>query len=455
MFSKTLKSTWPNQARTLILKILFIKAGFEVSSLCGKENEKKVLKSLDSYTFWNTTEIRMAVLGSGCWGSLRERSVCQRNLMRASIIVWAKPEQNPEEGGMNSDLCIWGVSWDFREQRWRETFLMGENQNPREACAPGTTSSQAARRAMFSALGSWDTTKLKYHIFIIVSILCFKNLRTSTGRYAVRAKSLQLCSTLCDPLDCSPPSILCPWDSPGKNAGVGCHALLLGIFLTQESNPSFLCLLYWQASSLKLVLPGKPSTGINLLKSQGVWLGIWKDIFFFLNERTFLSVTACLNNFTDFSANSFHSSEELPGRTPGSRLKNSSSHFIERCGCDPGWLAGSVQSLSHVWLFAIPWTAARQASLSIINSKSILKLMSIESVMPSSHLILCHPLLLLPSIFPSTRIFSNESALWIRWPKYWSVSFNISPSNEQSGPISFRMDWLDLLAVQGTLESLL
>ena len=102
-----------------------------------------------------------------------------------------------------------------------------------------------------------------------------------------------------------------------------------------------------------------------------------------------------------------------------------------------------------------PWTAARQASLSITNSRSLLKLMSIESVMPSNHRILCRPLLLLPSIFPSIRVFSNESTLCIRWPKNWSFSFNISPSNEYSGLISFRMDWLDLLAVQGTLKSLL
>ena len=113
----------------------------------------------------------------------------------------------------------------------------------------------------------------------------------------------------------------------------------------------------------------------------------------------------------------------------------------------------SVQSLSHVWLFAIPWITAHQASLSITNSQSLLKLMSIESVMPSSHLILCHPLLLLPPIPPSIRLFSNESTLRMRWPKYWSFSFSISSSNEHSGLI-FRMDWLDLLAVQGTLKSL-
>ena len=115
----------------------------------------------------------------------------------------------------------------------------------------------------------------------------------------------------------------------------------------------------------------------------------------------------------------------------------------------------SVQSLSHVRLFASPWTAARQASLSITNSRSLLRLMSIESVIPSNHLILCHPLLLLPSIFPSIRVFSSDSVLCIRWPEYCSFSFSISPSNEYSGLTSFRMDWLDLLAVQGTLRSLL
>ena len=115
----------------------------------------------------------------------------------------------------------------------------------------------------------------------------------------------------------------------------------------------------------------------------------------------------------------------------------------------------SVQSLSRVQLFATPWTAACQAFLSITNSQSLLKLTSIESVLTTNHLILCHPLLLLPSISSSIRVFSNESALRIRWPKYWSSSFNISPSNEHPGPISPRMDWLDLLAVQGTLKSLL
>ena len=115
----------------------------------------------------------------------------------------------------------------------------------------------------------------------------------------------------------------------------------------------------------------------------------------------------------------------------------------------------SVQSLSCVWLFATPWITAFQASLSITNSQSLLKLMPIESVMPSNHLILCCPLLLLPPIPPSIRVFSNESTLCMRWPKYWSFSFSISPSNEHPGLISSRMDWLDIIAVQGTIKSLL
>ena len=115
----------------------------------------------------------------------------------------------------------------------------------------------------------------------------------------------------------------------------------------------------------------------------------------------------------------------------------------------------SVQSLSRVQLFVTPWTAACQASLSITNTRSLLKFMSRESVLSSNHLILCHPLLLLPSIFPSIRGFSSESALCIKWPKYWSFSFSISPSNEYSGLICFRVDWFDLLALQGTLKTLL
>ena len=120
-----------------------------------------------------------------------------------------------------------------------------------------------------------------------------------------------------------------------------------------------------------------------------------------------------------------------------------------------GHAISSVQLLSCVWLFMTPWTAARQASLSVTNSLSLLKLMSIKLVMLSNHLILCHPLFLLPSIFPSIRVFSSASVLHIRWPKYWSFSFSISPFSEYSGLISCRMDWLALLAVQGTLKSLL
>ena len=130
-------------------------------------------------------------------------------------------------------------------------------------------------------------------------------------------------------------------------------------------------------------------------------------------------------------------------------------YFINFCYCIVCQYMKSVQSLSHVQLSVTPWTAARQAFLSITNSRSLLKFMSIESVTPSNHLILCCSLLLPPSIFPRIRVFSNESVLHIRWPKYWSFSFNISPSNEYSRLISFRMDWLDLLAVQGTLKSLL
>ena len=130
--------------------------------------------------------------------------------------------------------------------------------------------------------------------------------------------------------------------------------------------------------------------------------------------------------------------------------------FIAALVIAPNWKqSSSVQSLSSVQLFATPWIAARQASLSITNSQSSLRLTSIESVMPSSHLILCRPLLLLPPISPSIRVFSNESTLYMRWPKYWSFSFQINPSNEHPGLSSFRMDWLDLLAGQGTLKSLL
>ena len=145
-----------------------------------------------------------------------------------------------------------------------------------------------------------------------------------------------------------------------------------------------------------------------------------------------------------------HQEHTFRRRSACRTVESGEEHLTTRKEC-----ISSVQSLSRVRLFATPLTAARQTSLSITNSWSLLKLMPIESVMPPSHLVLCRPLLLLPSIPPSIRVFSSESTLHIRWPKYWSFSFNISPSNEHLGLISFRMDWLDLLAVQGTLKSLL
>ena len=145
--------------------------------------------------------------------------------------------------------------------------------------------------------------------------------------------------------------------------------------------------------------------------------------------------------------NVFHHISQIPKKN----FLNWRIIALQCCGC----LSSSVQSLSHVWLLVTPWITARQASLSITNSRSSLRLMSIESVMPSSQLIFCCPLLFLPSIFPIIRGFSSESALYIRWSKYWTFSFSICPSNEYSLLISFRIDWLDLLAVQGTLKSLL
>ena len=145
--------------------------------------------------------------------------------------------------------------------------------------------------------------------------------------------------------------------------------------------------------------------------------------------------------------NVFHHISQIPKKN----FLNWRIIALQCCGC----LSSSVQSLSHVWLLVTPWITARQASLSITNSRSSLRLMSIESVMPSSQLILCRPLLLLHLIPPSISVFSNESTLCMRWPKYWCFSFRIIPSKEIPGLISFRMDWLDLLAVQGTLKSLL
>ena len=156
----------------------------------------------------------------------------------------------------------------------------------------------------------------------------------------------------------------------------------------------------------------------------------------------------------------------LPGQVPvmgaSKATGDPSPSYYLTATMDMPWVRTSatfvvivVQLLSCVWLFATPWVAARQSSLSFTISRSLLKFMSIELVMSSNHLILCHPFLLLPSAFPSIRIFSNESAFRIRWPKYWSFSFSISPSNEYSGLISFRIDWFDILAIQGSLKSLL
>ena len=219
-------------------------------------------------------------------------------------------------------------------------------------------------------------------------------------------------------MDCSLARLLCPWNSPGKNTGVGCHFLLWGNFLTQRSNP---CLLHCRQILYCLSHQGSPL----VLKLHSIWWG---------------SVAICFS----------HSLFVL-----ALILSHKLQCFLSKDACIEVRNFSSVQSLSCIWPFATTWTAAHQASLSITNSWDSLKLMSIKSVMPSNHLILCHPLLLLPSIFPSIRVFSKESVLCIRWPKYWSFYFSISPSNEHSGLISFRSDWLGLLAVQGTLKSLL
>ena len=162
-------------------------------------------------------------------------------------------------------------------------------------------------------------------------------------------------------------------------------------------------------------------------------------------------------NITNCQRNANHNYNEVSFHTSQNGFKKSTN---KNCGegvekIQHSYTLSSVQSLSRDWLFETPRSATCQGSLSIINSLSLLKLMSIDSVMPSNHIILCHPLLLPPSIFPSIRVFSNESVLHISWPKDWSFSFSISPSNVYSGLISFRMDWLDLLAIQGTLKSLL
>ena len=204
-----------------------------------------------------------------------------------------------------------------------------------------------------------------------------------------------------------PARLLCPWDFPGKNTGVFCNFLLQGIFLIQGLNIWLLCLLHWQADSLPLSHQGS-------------------------------------------HAPFFHKDPNVGAFDSGSRQSWALHHLNWSVWCLVLFALGRrFSSVSRVRLFTTTWTAACRASLSITNPWSLHRLMSIMSVMPYNHLILCHPILLLPSMFPSIRVFSNESVLHIRWPKYWSFSFSISLSNEYSGLISFSIDWLDLLAVQG------
>ena len=207
-----------------------------------------------------------------------------------------------------------------------------------------------------------------------------------------------------------------PWNSPSQNTRVGSHSLLQGIFPTQGSNP-------------------------GLLDSRGILYHLGHQ-----RRPRILEWVAY-----PFFKRSSHSRNQTGVSCIAGRF--STSWAIR--GVLLSYNFTTVWSLSHVRCFATSWTTERQASLSITNSQSLPKLMSNESVMPSNHLILCRPLLLLPPIFPNIRVFSNESVLPIRCPKYWSFSFNITPSNEHPGLISFRMDWLDLLAVQGILKSLL
>ena len=227
----------------------------------------------------------------------------------------------------------------------------------------------------------------------------------------MKIKVPQPCLTLCDPMDCR--------NSPVQNTGVGSLSLLQGIFPTQGSNPVWHCrqILY------QLSHQGSP----RILE--------WVAYPFFRGSSQ-------PRNWTEVSCISGESQPWDIGMIICLlKISAEAQQF------------SSVQSLSHVQLFATPRTAAHQASLSITNSQSLLKLRSIVLVMPSNHLILCCLFLLPPSIFPSIRVFSNESVLRISWPHYWSFSFSISPSIEYSGLISFRMDWLDLLAVQGTLKA--
>ena len=291
----------------------------------------------------------------------------------------------------------------------------------------------------------------------------------------------QSCLTLCNPVDSSLPGS--SLQGILQERTLGCHFLLQEIFPTQGSN---LGLLHWQAPSLPLSLLGSPNSLPLLVflmekatashSSTLAWkipwteepgrlqsMGLWEsDTTEQLHFHFLLSCTgegngnplqcSCLENPRDGGAWWAAFCGVAQSRT---KLKWLSSSSSSSSHSTVEQVVSSVQSLSLVQLFVTPWTAAHQVSLSITNSQNLLKLMSIELVMPSNHLILCRPLLLQPSVFPRIRVFSNESVLCIRWSKYWSLSFSSSPSNEHWGLISFKMDWLDLLAVQGTLKSLL
>ena len=241
---------------------------------------------------------------------------------------------------------------------------------------------------------------------------------------------------------------LCPWDSPGQTTtGVGCRSLLLGIFLTQESN---LRLLHCQANSLPLSRLRRPQFTMTYWAPRHLCT-VFGDVQYKDEDNYFLRIVCLMVS--------------MPGYY-GDRSWDFSQHWRQCCnhslfllvtGDFGRWLGNLLLLFSREAVFnsATPWTAAHQASLSFTISQSLLRLTPTESVMPSNHLIFCHPLLLLSSVFPSIGVFSNELALRIRWSKYWRFSFSISHSNECPGLISFRMNWLDLLAVQGALKSLL
>ena len=255
------------------------------------------------------------------------------------------------------------------------------------------------------------------------------SLRACSVPDTVLGIKVKSCSYVLDSLGCH--ELYSSWNSPGQNTGAGSLSLLQMIFPTQGSNPS---LPHYRQIFYQLSHKG------SLLHMRGS------------HEEKSASLQA---------SNTPWSKDSLRGYTVQNRFtintRAITSNVVWSVVITAGYQAylNWVLLLSHVRLFTTPLTTAHQASLSITNSWSLLKLMSIKLVMLSSHLILCHPLLLLPPTPPSISVFSNESTLHIRWPKYWSLSFNISPSNEHPGLISFRMDWLDLLAVQRTLKSLL